>query len=197
MVEREARVLALDPSEPMLRRLHRVSPAVPVVIGNAERIPLQDNTFDLATCATGWHWLDTAMTVAELQRVLRPGGHIALWWANNRWGSGVDWEDARGAVYERWQTKHGSRPAEYAGVTPQESAADLRKRGLTVVVEREFLWTRDRTREEHIRAISTHSDVIALGERKQQFLDELALALAPWPVVTERLWGPLVIARVP
>jgi hypothetical protein len=77
-----------------------------------------------------------------------------------------------------------------------DAAADLRKRGLRVVCEREFLWTRERTREEHIRAIATHSDVIALGDSKPQFLDELAAALQPWPTVVERLWGPLVIARV-
>jgi hypothetical protein len=63
------------------------------------------------------------------------------------------------------------------------------------VVETEFFWRRDRSREDHIRAIATHSDVIALGDRKQQFLDEVTAALEPWPVVTERLWGPLIIAR--
>jgi SAM-dependent methyltransferase len=199
MRRRGARVTALDPGEPMVRRLRAISPEIAAVIGRAEVMPFSDNAFGLATCATGWHWLDTALTVAELQRVLRPGGHIALWWANNRWGDDdIEWEVARSSVYERWATEHGSRPSAegYAGVGPREAAADLRRRGLEVVVETEFFWTRDRSREDHVRAIATHSDAIALGEGKQQFLDELTEALAPWPVVTERLWGPLVIARV-
>jgi SAM-dependent methyltransferase len=195
---RGAHVTALDPGEPMVRRLRVVSPDLAAVIGRAEQIPLRANSFDLTACATAWHWLDTEQTVAELRRVLRPRGHIALWWANNRWGHGVDWEDARSVVYSRWKAQHGSRPSYdgYAGVAPLESAADFRRRGLNVVLQREFLWTRERSREDHLRAISTHSDVIALGDRKAQFLDEMAEALAPWPTLTERLWGPLVIARI-
>jgi ubiquinone/menaquinone biosynthesis C-methylase UbiE len=195
ILARGARVVALDPGASMLRRLRETSPRVETVNADAEQMPLQSNRFDLAVCATAWHWMDTGQTLGELRRVLRPGGYIALWWANNRWGQGVDWEDARAAVYERWQAKHGSRPWNYQGVAPLDAASDLRRRGLTVLLEREFLWTRDRTLAEHLRAIATHSDVIALGDRKQAFLEELAEALAPWPVLTERLWGPLVVAR--
>jgi SAM-dependent methyltransferase len=194
---RGARVVALDPGEPMVRRLRAMSPAVPGVVGQAEQIPFSNNSFDLVTCATAWHWLDVADTLAELRRVLRQDGHLALWWANNRWNDGVDWEDAQSLVYQRWQTERGSRPpAEaYAGVLPRDAAADLRERGLDVVVETELFWTRERSRSDHLRVIATHSDVIALGDRRQQFLEEIGEALAPWPVVTERLWGPLVIAR--
>jgi SAM-dependent methyltransferase len=194
---RGGRVRALEPGEPMLRRLRATSPKVPGVVARAEQIPFVGNAFDLVTCATAWHWVDAADTLAEVRRVLRPGGHLALWWANNRWGDDIDWEDAQSAVYERWDTQRGSRPPReaYAGVLPRDAAADLRERGWDVVVETEFFWTRDRSRSDHIRAIATHSDVIALGNRKQQFLDEITEALAPWPVVTERLWGPLVISR--
>jgi len=196
LVRRGARVVAIDPGEPMIRCLRRLSPAVTAAIATAEQLPLRDRRFDLVACATAWHWLETGPAVAELRRVLRPRGHIALWWANNRWGSGVDWEDARSEVYRRWETSHGSRPVSYSGVTPLQAASDLRRRGLRVVFEQEFLWSRERTREDHIRALSTHSDVIALGDQKARFLDEVAMALEPWPVVVERLWGPLVIARV-
>jgi SAM-dependent methyltransferase len=165
-------------------------------MATAERIPFKDNSFSLVACATAWHWFETARTVAELRRVLRPGGHIALWWANNRWGEGVDWEEARRAVYARWSATYGSRPTSTAGVRPSDAADDLRSRGLDVVLERGIFWTRERTLDQHVRALATHSDVIALGERKAQFLHEVREALASWPVVTERLFGPLVVVRV-
>jgi SAM-dependent methyltransferase len=193
---RGARVISLDLGESMLRRLRTVSPAAMAVSASAEAIPLREQTVDLITCATAWHWFDTDRAVAGTRRVLRPGGHLALWWANNRWGDGIAWEDARSAVYERWQTEHGSRPSEHQGVGPREAAADLRDRGLDLVVDTEVFWERERSREDHIRTLATHSDVIALGECKQQFLKEVTEALEAWPVVTERLWGPLIIARV-
>lgn len=196
LVRRGANPVALEVGEPMIRRLRFRSPDVRAVIATAEQIPLRANSVDLAVCATAWHWLDVAATVEELRRVLRPGGHIALWWANNRWGEGVDWEEARRSVYERWKARYGSRPPTYAGVWPTAAAEDLRQRGLSVIVEREFLWTRDRTRDEHVRALATHSDVIALGERKSEFLAEVSAALQPWATVTERLWGPLIVGRV-
>jgi SAM-dependent methyltransferase len=196
LVGRGARVVALDPGESMLRRLCRVSPSAVTVVAAAERLPLREGSVDLVTCATAWHWFDTDLVVEELRRVLRRGGHVAMWWANNRWHEGIDWEDAKSAVYERWQTSYGSRPPSTVGVGPRDAAADLRARGLDVVLEREFTWTRQRSREEHVRALATHSDVIALGAEKDRFLAEVLDALEPWPVVMERLWGPLVIARV-
>jgi hypothetical protein len=128
--------------------------------------------------------------------VLRPGGHLALWWANNRWGQGIDWEEAQSAVFDRWDTVQGSVPATHDGVGPRDAAADLRARGLDVVVDREFDWTREATRDKHLRMLATHSTQLALSEADRgALLAEIADALQPWPVVTERLWGPLVVAR--
>lgn len=195
LTARGAAVVALEPGEPMLRQLRAMSPSMPGVLATAERIPFKDNSFSLVACATAWHWFDTAITVAELRRVLRPGGHIALWWANNRWGDGVPWEEARRAVYAKWSAKHGSRPVTTTGVRPSDAAEDLRRRGIDVIVERDIFWTRERTLDQHVRALATHSDVIALAECKSEFLQEVRQALAPWPVVTERLYGPLVVAQ--
>jgi ubiquinone/menaquinone biosynthesis C-methylase UbiE len=123
---RGARVVALEPGEPMLRRLYAISPRTSCVVARAEQIPLRDDSFDLVTCATAWHWVDPSATVSQLRRVLRPAGHLALWWANNRWDDGIDWEVAQSGVYDRWQTDRGSRPAEQPGVRPLAAAGDLR-----------------------------------------------------------------------
>lgn len=36
--------------------------------------------FDLACCATAYHWLDAQTRVQRFANALRPGGHLALWW---------------------------------------------------------------------------------------------------------------------
>ena len=194
---REARVVAMDISAGMLTTLRRRTASVPAVVARAELLPFRQRVFDLVVCATAWHWVETAPAVQEIRRVVRPGGHLALWWANHRWDAAVEWEQAQNAVYERWAQLHGSRPPNRTGVGPREAADDLRDRGLDVVVDTELTWEREVSREEHLDVLRTHSDNLALDDRREEFLSQVADALAPWPRVTERLWGPLVVARVP
>jgi ubiquinone/menaquinone biosynthesis C-methylase UbiE len=49
------------------------------VVGDLERLPFKDNTFDICFC--GWvlhHFPEISASVTELSRVLKPGGKIAL-----------------------------------------------------------------------------------------------------------------------
>ena len=75
--------MALEPDPAMLRqaagRRHDVDPAAVLVRGRSERLPFRTATFDtvvacLVLCTVG----DLGLTVAELHRVLRPGGRLLL-----------------------------------------------------------------------------------------------------------------------
>lgn len=79
-----AHVVGLDQSEPMLRaagaRLAReeFGDRVSLMLGQAERLPFADETFDAVTFTYLLRYVDDpAATVAELSRVLRPGGVLA------------------------------------------------------------------------------------------------------------------------
>ena len=196
LTARDARVVAMDISAGMLAALRRRTPSVPAVVARGEQLPFGPHVFDLVVCATAWHWVETEPAVQEIRRVLRPGGHLAMWWANHLWSDDIDWEKAQSTVYERWTQLHGSRPRDRTGVGPREAADDLRDRGLDVVVDTELTWEREVTREEHLDVLRTHSDNLALGDRREEFLAQVDDALQPWSRVTERLWGPLVVARV-
>lgn len=72
-----AQVIAVEPLERM-RAL--IKPPVRSVEGTAERIPLPDGSADALTVAQAFHWFDGEAALAEIHRVLRPGGQLALIW---------------------------------------------------------------------------------------------------------------------
>jgi demethylmenaquinone methyltransferase/2-methoxy-6-polyprenyl-1,4-benzoquinol methylase len=82
---RNVHVVALDQSEPMLRaggepnRLAGLDGRIRPVLGQAERLPFGDGTFDSLTFTYLLRYVDDpAATVLELARVLRGGGSIAM-----------------------------------------------------------------------------------------------------------------------
>jgi len=48
--------------------------------GTAERIPLEQGAVDAVTVGQAFHWFDGDAALAEIARVLRPGGLLALLW---------------------------------------------------------------------------------------------------------------------
>jgi SAM-dependent methyltransferase len=54
------------------------------VAGTAEATTLSDASVDAIVCAQAFHWFDPVRVVPEFDRILRPGGTIALVWNNRR-----------------------------------------------------------------------------------------------------------------
>jgi SAM-dependent methyltransferase len=73
-------VIAVEPSAGMREELRRAVPGIPVLGGTAERIPLADGTVNAVLAAQAWHWVDPALGVPEVARVLAPGGRLGLLW---------------------------------------------------------------------------------------------------------------------
>jgi SAM-dependent methyltransferase len=71
-------VTAVEPDPEMLAELHRRLPGVPVAAGRAEAIPLADGSVDAVLVATAFHWFDADRALAEIVRVLRPGGVLGI-----------------------------------------------------------------------------------------------------------------------
>jgi len=73
-------VVAVEPLPDMLDRLRAAVPGVTAVVGTAESMPLPDDSTDVVACAQAFHWFDHGPALAEIARVLRPGGRVALVW---------------------------------------------------------------------------------------------------------------------
>ena len=70
-------VVALDRDWRALAERPRQFHGATIVRGDAERLPFADATFDLVFCQFALMWLDLSAAVAEIRRVLAPGGALA------------------------------------------------------------------------------------------------------------------------
>jgi ubiquinone/menaquinone biosynthesis C-methylase UbiE len=74
-----ARRVGLDPLAGSYAKLRSVAHAMEYVAAPAERMPFADTTFDVVTSFNSLdHVEDLAQTVAEIKRILKPGGTFAL-----------------------------------------------------------------------------------------------------------------------
>jgi ubiquinone/menaquinone biosynthesis C-methylase UbiE len=80
LVERFDRVVAVEPLGGMRRVLESVVPQAEALAGEAERIPLPDESVDAVFSADAFHWFDGERALAEIARVLRPRGGLVLMW---------------------------------------------------------------------------------------------------------------------
>lgn len=126
-----AEAVAVEPVAAMRERLAAACPAVPVLEGQAEAIPLPDAAVDAVTCAQAFHWFATPGALAEIVRVLRPGGRLGLVW--NLRDETVPWVAELTRIME---------PYEKASGAPRFAAGTWRRPfpfpGLSPLVERRF-----------------------------------------------------------
>jgi ubiquinone/menaquinone biosynthesis C-methylase UbiE len=73
-----ADLLAIEPVARMREVLHRSLPGVRVADGAAESLPLDDTSVDGIVVAQAFHWFDGRRALAEIARVLRPRGRLAV-----------------------------------------------------------------------------------------------------------------------
>ena len=99
---RTAHVIAVEPDEGMRAKIDG-----DVRAGRAESIPVDDDAVDAVFVADAFHWFDASSAIAEIRRVLRPAGGIALLW--NHWPIPEDVPDAKAALDRVWRRFHGDR----------------------------------------------------------------------------------------
>lgn len=75
-----AEVIAVEPVPAMREQLSQLGLGVEVLDGTAEAMPLPDGRAHAVTVAQSFHWFDAPAALAEIHRVLQPGGGLAMLW---------------------------------------------------------------------------------------------------------------------
>jgi SAM-dependent methyltransferase len=70
-------VIAIEPVDEMRAA---IGPGIRALDGTAEAMPLADDSADAVTVGQAFHWFDGPKALAEIARVLQPGGALALVW---------------------------------------------------------------------------------------------------------------------
>jgi SAM-dependent methyltransferase len=74
-------LVAVEPAANMRAVLEERLPAIRVVDGTAEGLPLPGGSADAVVVGNAFHHFERQTAFAEIHRVLRPGGVLALFWA--------------------------------------------------------------------------------------------------------------------
>lgn len=144
---RRARSLVVSDLGPRMLARGLTKHRWPGVVCRAEQLPFGPACFDLVCGAQMWHWTDEP-AAAEVARVLRPGGRLALWWNEVRGGSW--WWETEQARLEAGNPayRRGYREVDYAAAlgghfvpaAPREIAWERR-----ISVDRYEQWLRSKS----------------------------------------------------
>jgi ubiquinone/menaquinone biosynthesis C-methylase UbiE len=167
LLRSRADVIAVEPLAEMRARLAERLPGVEVRAGLAEDTGLPDESADAVTVAQAFHWFSSDEALAEIQRVLVPGGLLFLVWNRRDVSDPVQAEisrliapyigDAPSYASGRWQEVMG-------GTRRFESAGEHHSR-LEQVVDRQGI----------IDRVASTSYIANLpDEERMRLLDEIA-----------------------
>jgi SAM-dependent methyltransferase len=126
--------------------------------------PPAGERFDLVFAATAWHWLDPTLRYERAWRLLRPGGHLAIWSATHVFPAGGDpfFAELQEVYEEIGEGLPGDATRPRPGELPDDRAEIERSGRFEDVVVRHFDWELTYDAEAYLRLLDTFSGHIAM-----------------------------------
>lgn len=190
LLDRCARVVAVDHGAQMLATLRSRTPGARVVLADANELPFADQSFDLVTFAQSWHWVDLARAPRHVVRVLRPGGAVAVWWNTADEGSEAWLDDHRARLRSAGQQAVGARfDTAWRSIAAAFGDLDI----ATTCVS----WCRTVPKEVILDEVRSKSYIEELGQAGAAAFVERERALLPDGDLREPFVTHLAVVRIP
>lgn len=169
LLELGADVVAVEPVDAMRDQLREAVPDVEAVDGTAEAIPLPERSVDVVTVAQAFHWFDAPSALAEIARVLRPRGTLALLW--NERDESTPWVAEMSRLI-RWHERTVSRyqHVDWAAIVATAGAYEP-------LAEHVVRWEQPMTRQRLADRVRSISYIAAMPEPERERLAAEVTAL--------------------
>ncbi|MDI5973568.1 class I SAM-dependent methyltransferase [Streptomyces sp. SL13] len=156
-----AEVIAVEPVREMRERLAELLPGVAVTDGTAEDTGLAGGSADAVVAAQSWHWFDAAGALAEVERLLRPGGALALVWST--YDTSVPWVREFQDIYFRRTPRDLPSPLDGGW-----RAAFTGRPGWSALEERHWANPHPTTVDDVVERMMSSSHIVVLGAAEQE-----------------------------
>ena len=177
LISRGIACVAVEPVAGMRAQFAQALPGVPVVDGTAETMPFEDASAGAIVVAQAFHWFANDAALAEMARVLRPGGTLGLVW--NARDDTTEWVARITEVFARYETGpvRVPRHREKGWRAVLERSSDFEPLG-----EREFPYVQTLTPEGLVERFASVSFVAVLpDDEKAKAIDEVRALIASHP----------------
>jgi SAM-dependent methyltransferase len=166
LAERGCRAIGIEPGDEM--RGQAEAAGLDVREGTASSTGLPPESFDVVTAFQAFHWFANDEAVAELSRILRPGGRLALVW--NHFNRSDPFSEEFSALHARY----GEAVLIAAlGVDAKKIEGVVREGGFRFGRRLTFPWKLDCTLDELAGRLRSSSSTPREGERYESMLGEL------------------------
>lgn len=189
-------VVAVEPQNELRELLAASVADAKVEDGVAEAIPLPDAAVAAVTVADAFHWFDHAAALAEIQRVLRPGGGLAVLRTMPDWGQ-ASWAHEVGTLISGLRPEH----PQFDGPPWQEAVraagcwSDPREVRMTTsqpALDTRFVdylssisWIAALPEDEHMQLLDRVAAIVAAGETPNELQVHVTIGLTSLSVAAE------------
>jgi SAM-dependent methyltransferase len=189
LVESDAWVISIEPSQAMIAEGRRCYPKLQYVCAASEELPILSNAADMVIAAQSFHWFDAPRALAEFARILKPDGHVGLFW-NSRTS-----ESPAAKLFDdlvrKWNPEHNH------AYRDKDWSVPIRDSGLFESIEhRQFHWDVPMTVDDWLGLARSISYVQSIGpEKLVQFESEFRDSLSRLTAIDCRYRTDLWVAR--